>query len=93
VMLDDVVDLLPQIAISGRHVCYNVGAGCNLTHAEIVQTIVARTGARWRVVDGAPVAVSQPIDIGRLRAEFDFEPRTVLDHLPALIDAYRKHTT
>jgi nucleoside-diphosphate-sugar epimerase len=93
VMLDDVVDLLPQIALSGRHVCYNLGAGRNLTHADIVQTIAARTGARWRVADGAPTAASQPIDIGRLRAEFGFEPRAVLDHLPALIDVYRKHTT
>lgn len=93
VMLDDVVELLAQIAIAGQHVCYNVGAGRNLTHADIVQTIGACTGARWRVVDGAPTVASPPIDIGRVRAEFDFEPRTVLNHLPALIDAYRKHTT
>jgi nucleoside-diphosphate-sugar epimerase len=93
VMLDDVLDCLPQIALCGRHVCYNLGAGRNLTHADIVQAVVARTGARWSAVEGAPTVASRPIDIGRLRAEFNFEPRTVLDHLPALIDAYRKQGT
>jgi nucleoside-diphosphate-sugar epimerase len=91
VMLDDVLGLLPRIAISGGHACYNLGAGRNLTHADIVQTIAACTGARWSVVEGAPTGASQPVDIGRLRAEFGFKPRPVLEHLPQLIETYRKH--
>jgi nucleoside-diphosphate-sugar epimerase len=91
VMLDDVLEVLPRIAISGQYVCYNVGAGRNLTHADIVRTVAARTGARWRVAEGAPTVASRPIDTRRLRTEFAFEPRMVVDHLPALIDDYRKH--
>lgn len=91
VLLDDVLSMLPKIAVSGRHACYNLGASRNLTHAEIVQSIVASTGARCSVAPGAPTLASPPIDIGRLRAEFGFEPSPVLDHLSRFIDAYRKH--
>lgn len=92
VMLDDVLDLLPRMATTGRQVCYNLGAGRNLTHADIVRAVAAHTGARWRVAEGVPTVASRPIDIGRLCTEFEFEPRTVLDHLPTLIDDYRKQT-
>lgn len=91
VLLDDVLALLPRIAASGRHDCYNLGAGRNLTHAEIVRDIVAVTGARCSVAANAPTLTSQAINIGRLHAEFGFEPGSVLDHLPRFIDEYRKN--
>ncbi len=35
VRLEDVLDLMPQIVISGRHTCYNFGSGRNLSHSEL----------------------------------------------------------
>jgi nucleoside-diphosphate-sugar epimerase len=92
VLLDDVLDLLPRIALSGRHDCYNLGSGLNLTHAEIVGAIVSRTDAKLSVTTDAAAVVSRPVDINRIRDEFGFEPRPVLDYIPHLIDAYRQKT-
>ena len=91
VLLDDVLEQLPRIASAGREACYNLGSGCNITHAEILNILVACTGARWRVEEGAPTVSSTRVDIDRLRAEFGYHPRPVLEHLPELIAAYRKH--
>jgi nucleoside-diphosphate-sugar epimerase len=90
VRLDDVLDLLPRIATSGTHVSYNLGSGQNLSHATVVGAILAHSGARLNVSPDAPVAASRPLDIERLRNEFGYSPRTVLDYIPHLIDEYRQ---
>ena len=92
VHLDDVLDLLPQIAVAGRQACYNVGAGRNLTHADIVGAIVGRSGARVSVATNAPAMVLRPIDITRLVDEFGYRPRSVVEYIPRLVDEYRKQT-
>lgn len=92
ILLDDVVALLPRIAVAGTQACYNMGSGRNLSHAEVVAPIVARTGATLSVADGAPLVVSPPLDVSRLRAEFAFEARSVLDYLPGLVDLHRETT-
>lgn len=76
--IDDVAELLPRIAVSGRERLYNVASGTQTTHAQWVAQLVAQTGCDVEVVPGAPFVRFTPIDIGRIRAEFDFQPRSVL---------------
>jgi len=90
VMVDDVVAMLERIALRGKCRCYNVAAGCNITHARMVGAIAESTGAVCTVIPGAPRINSPPIDIGRLQAEFGYAPREVLSEIPALVDEYRK---
>lgn len=90
VMVDDVADVLPKIALYGQHCCYNVAAGFNTSHARIVGAIAATTGASCAVVPGAPRIVSPPIDIRRLQTEFGFAPQEVLSEIPTLVNEYRK---
>lgn len=89
VLLQDVVTILPRIALEGRQACYNVGGG-NLRHAEVVERIAAASGARWTVRQGAPCIETPAVDIGRLRAEFGYAPAPVLARIPELVHAYRK---
>ena len=91
VLLADVIDLLPRIALGGRQRCYNVGAGRNHTHAEVVQAIVACTGARLSTLPEAAAVVSPVLDITLLQREFSFAPRTVLDAIPRLVADYQQH--
>lgn len=90
IRLDDVVDLLPRIAVMGGHACYNMGSGQNLSHAEVVAAIVARTGATLSVTEDAALVTSRPLDVTRLNDEFGFQARPVLEYLPHLVDQYRK---
>lgn len=72
--IDDVTDLLPRISISGSERLYNVASGLLTTHAEWVSLFVERTGCAVEVADNAPVVRFVPIDISRIRAEFNFHP-------------------
>ena len=92
VLLHDVLGILPRIATTGRHSCYNLGSGRNLTHAELLEPILAITGARLVVRDDAPKSVVPPINIARLQNEFGFQSSSVLSHIPQLVHEYWKLT-
>jgi nucleoside-diphosphate-sugar epimerase len=91
-MIDDVVDVLPKIALHGQYRCYNVATGFNTLHDRIVGVIAAATGASFAVAPGAPRIVSPPVNIRRIQTEFGFVPRVVLSEIPLLINEYRKST-
>ncbi|MGH8035149.1 MAG: NAD-dependent epimerase/dehydratase family protein [Lysobacterales bacterium] len=88
VLLQDVLDMLPRIATAGCHPCYNLGAGCNLTHAELLEPILAATGAKLAVRENAPLSVTPAIEIVRLKNEFGFRPGLVLPQIPRLVHEY-----
>lgn len=89
VTVGDVVDLLPQIAVSGRDRLYNVAAGRNVSNREITDILARLTDCRIEVADGSPDAVFPPIRIDRVREEFDFEPAALLDALPLMVEDAR----
>lgn len=90
VMVDDVADVLPKIALYGQHRCYNVASGVNAPHARIVYAIAEATGASYAVAPGAPRIVNPPIDVRRLQTEFEFVPQEVLSEISTLVNEYRK---
>ena len=90
VCLHDVVDALPEISMAGSHTCYNLAAGANLTHRQLIEPILAASGARLIVCEDAPRSVSPIIDISRLRNEFAYRPSAVLPLITELVREYRK---
>jgi nucleoside-diphosphate-sugar epimerase len=88
VSIRDVTRALVRIATAGRERLYNVASGRNTTHAEVASALRACTGCAVEFAAGAPTVAFPPIDVGRLRAEFPFEPASVLDELPDLVRAY-----
>jgi nucleoside-diphosphate-sugar epimerase len=87
VSLDDVVPLLPRIALEGRERVYNVASGIALTNAELTDALAALTGCTVEVRPGAPRVRRAAIDIARVRGEFGFRPARLLDDLPGLLAA------
>jgi nucleoside-diphosphate-sugar epimerase len=84
VALEDVLALLPRIALGGRERLYNVAAGRNVRVGELAAELRG-LGVRCAFAgDPAPV-VFPPIDIGRVRTEFGFVPLHLLERLPALV--------
>lgn len=91
VLLEDVVDLLPAIAVAGEQWLYNVASGAAISHAQLVSALVSLTGCQSAVVPGSPRFDFPEIDIARIRTEFRFTPSPILGHLPRLVDAVRRH--
>ena len=89
-MVDDVSAVLPKIALSGEFRCYNVAAGFNTSHAQVVDAIAAAAGAVIVVDPTAPKISAPPIDIQRLQSEFGFVANDVLPEIPKLVNYYRK---
>ena len=90
VSLEDVAEIVPRIAVEGRHRLYNLASGQNVTHATLAERLAAVTPCRVRYVVGAAAAAFPPISIERLREEFAFRPASLLDDLPALVECARR---
>lgn len=89
VALTDVVAQIGNICRAGRHDCYNLCSGTNLSHRQIVDEIVRATGADLVVAASAPRVRHPVIDISRLRDEFSYRPSPVLELVAALVNDYR----
>lgn len=78
VHIDDVIELLPRIALEGKQQIYNLAFGQNQSNAEIVSRICQVVAATVVVSGYARNIRFNPISIARIRDEFDFSPRPVL---------------
>lgn len=88
VSIDDVVDVILEVAESGTSPIYNLASGRNVTHQALLDRIRDLTGCRVTVVPGAPEVVNPVISIRRLEEEFDYRPGSVLDDLPSVIRGF-----
>jgi nucleoside-diphosphate-sugar epimerase len=89
IAMDDVLELLPQIALEGKWRCYNVASGLNVNLGEVVSVIERELSSvgEWR--PHAPTVIYPIIDIDRIRTEFSFKPRSVLDALVSACGEFR----
>jgi nucleoside-diphosphate-sugar epimerase len=78
VHIDDVVELLPRIALGGRARLYNLASGRLVSHRQWCDLLRTRTGCRVELTPGAPRQCFPTVDITRIRDEFGFAPRRVL---------------
>jgi len=79
--VDDVCRALAHISTQGRQRLYNVAAGINTAHSQIAGALEDVFAATVRIEANAPDVVDIPIDVGRLGAEMDWRPVSVLDYL------------
>lgn len=90
VYIDDVVSILPRISKSGKESIYNIASGFNLTNQEIVNMVAELTGCAVSVLENAVTVGYPTINIDRIRSEFDFRPRRIVDCLPDIVAETRK---
>jgi nucleoside-diphosphate-sugar epimerase len=90
ILIDDAVDLIIKINGFGKERLYNIAAGINISANQIVEVLQRETGCRARWQKTAPNIIFSPIDITRIRSEFEFHPKSVLDHLPDIIRQARE---
>lgn len=90
VAIDDVCHALARIALDGTERLYNVAAGHNTTHDEIMQALTAQTGCTVKVEPDAERIAYPTIRTSRLSLLFkntgrDWSPASLLDRLPDLL--------
>lgn len=85
VHVDDVVGLLPRVARMGRERLYNIASGVNVKNRDLLRVLADETGCDVVVIGTEPSTSFPGIDIARIRAEFGFEPRQLLEELPTIV--------
>lgn len=91
VSVEDVVNLSLRILESGKQRVYNIAAGRNTNQGALLDRIAAASGCSVKVAAQSPAIVFAPIDVQRVREEFDFRARDILDDVPALWRAFEQH--
>jgi len=85
VHIDDVLDALVAIASRGTRPLYNVAGGINVANRQLFARLGDLAGCEFRGLHGGPVPSPAPISIERMRSEFGWRPRALLDRLPELL--------
>jgi nucleoside-diphosphate-sugar epimerase len=78
VHIDDVSEWLPLVAEHGRYRVYNLASGRSLTHRQWAVWCAARLGCTWSALEDAPLQKLQPIDVERIKGEFQVKARNAL---------------
>ena len=85
IWIDDVAQILVQIAVHGTSQIYNVARGVQTPHQLWIEGLVEETGCTFSLAEHAPLASFPRISSMRLFSEF---PRTLinpLDQLPKIL--------
>lgn len=83
--IEDVVELLPAIALHGQRSIYNVASGHNLAHRDWIGALRQTLEFELRADSDLPLIGFSPISIHRLAQEFGTPSRSPIDRLPALV--------
>jgi nucleoside-diphosphate-sugar epimerase len=89
VLLEDVVRVLPQIALKGSKMVYNLASGINLENHEWTDRLSDHLDVEVDYQEDLPEIIFPKVDISNLRDEFTFSPSPVLDSIPSLIQYYK----
>jgi nucleoside-diphosphate-sugar epimerase len=89
----DVAEVLPRIAVSGRHRLYNVAAGHNLLTGKIVEMLTRLTGCSVDMAENAQTTVFPQISTSRIREEFGFSPKPLDDVIEQMVAEYKRKLT
>ena len=81
---DDVVQLLFAIATTGCERLYHVASGTSVSHRALADAMQKEGRGKISFVQGAPCRRFPIIDISRVRTEFGFSPRYILNDLKDL---------
>jgi nucleoside-diphosphate-sugar epimerase len=85
ISMEDAAELLAKISLNGSRRLYNVASGENVKTRDIVSVLARETGCGVTVADNAPVVKFPVVSTARIREEFGFVPKNLVETLPKLI--------
>jgi len=89
ITIDDVVKLLPRIALHGKRRIYNVASGINIKTETLVNEILRLTNCTIYIDRNATTYSFQPINIYKIVNEFDYQPSNVIDKIGEIINNFK----
>jgi len=89
VYIDDVITILPKIALHGKHKVYNLAFGKNITNKEIVEEISRVTNCKVQITSDAKRFSYPNISITRIQNEFGYKPVSIIPKLEKMIASYK----
>jgi nucleoside-diphosphate-sugar epimerase len=92
ISVENAVNGLVAIATRGRDSIYNLASGVNVSHDELARELQTLTDCEIEFAPGAETVRFPPINVERMRAEFDFKPSFILDDLAQLFRLYEANT-
>lgn len=93
ISIDDVLGLIFDVTTRGSHRMYNVASGTNTTNARLVERLADVTGCDVEVEHDAPTVRFPQISTERIKEEFGFQPRDVLDDVEELVKMFTLEST
>ena len=88
--IDDVVQILVDISLHGKHKIYNIARGQNTKTKDIVDEISRVTSCKVEVASDSQEYSFPKISIDRVKNEFEFNPRPIIGDLKDIIESYKK---
>ena len=85
VHVDDVIEALLAIAGRASRPLYNVASGVDVSNRALFARLGELAACELRALRDGPVPCAAPVSIERMRSEFGWRPRSLLDALPALL--------
>lgn len=90
VVMDDVLEMMPKIAVHGKSSIYNLASGQNVSTDEIADLLVGETGCSVKFDGGETLRSPRSIDVSLLTNEFSFRPQRLLDYARRVIRGAKK---
>lgn len=87
VAIEDVLEMLPRIALDGTFDCYNLAGGVQTSVEEVTALLARRTGCRVEYESGARQVGFPLIAIDRLQAEFGYVATPFVAAFERMMDA------
>lgn len=89
VHIDNVVSLLPEIAVQGKQRLYNIATGENVSNRTLLEQLILLTECHVEYTECAPTIIFPAIPIQRVRDEFGFEPLRLPEVLQQVVSGYQ----
>lgn len=89
IYIDDVVKILPQILLEGKHKLYNIAYGKNIKSEELINKLKKITNCDLELTPGAKEYSFPEISIQRIKNEFDFKPTSIIEKLEDIVNKYK----
>jgi len=89
VHIDDIVKVLPKIALNGKYRIYNVAKGENTTNQDITTKLQEITSCQLEVLANAKDYSFPKINIERIVNEFNFNSKSILNYIEDIVKSYK----